>query len=39
MFPVTPLTNEQVQNSDAAFLVDTVYPGQPLLISFGFVGW
>lgn len=39
MFPVTSLTNELVQTSDAAFLVDTIYPGQPLLISFGFVGW
>jgi hypothetical protein len=39
MFPVTPLTSERVQNSDASFLIDTIYPGQPLLISFGFVDW
>lgn len=39
MFPVTPLTNDIVQNSDSAFLIDTIHPGQPLLISFGFVDW
>ncbi|WP_373533139.1 hypothetical protein [Vampirovibrio sp.] len=39
MFPVTPLTNPLVENTDASFLIDTIHPGAPLLISFGFVDW
>lgn len=39
MIPVTPLTNAQVENTEASVLVDTIHPGQPLIISFGFVNW
>ncbi len=39
MIPVTPLTNAQVENTEASVLVDTIHSGQPLIISFGFVNW
>lgn len=39
MILVTPLTNEIVEQIDASVLVDTIHPGQPLILSFGFVNW
>lgn len=33
------LTNEIVETTDAACLVDAVYPGEKLILSFGFVSW
>lgn len=39
MFSVTPLNNELVNTSDSSFLIDEIFPGKPLLISFGFVDW
>jgi pimeloyl-ACP methyl ester carboxylesterase len=38
-FGLLPLTNEQVESTDASCLVDQIFPGQPLIISFGFVSW
>lgn len=38
-FQTTALTNAIVESSDASFLVDTIVPGAPLVISFGFVSW
>lgn len=39
MIPVTPLSNELVEQTEASALVDQIHPGQPLVISFGFVNW
>jgi predicted esterase len=39
MISVTPLTNDRVEQTEASVLVDQIHPGQPLLISFGFVNW
>jgi|GEM_PF-305560 len=33
------LTNEIVETTDAACLIDAVYPGEKLILSFGFVSW
>lgn len=38
-FEPMALDNELVENTDASVLVDTVHPGAPLVISFGFVAW
>lgn len=38
-FKAISLDNELVESSEASFLVDTVYPGEVLVISFGFVSW
>ncbi|HBB33701.1 MAG TPA: hypothetical protein DDZ80_27120 [Cyanobacteria bacterium UBA8803] len=34
-----PLTNEIVETTDAAYLVDEIHPNEVLIISFGFVSW
>lgn len=34
-----PLDNALVESSEESVLVDTVYPGELLVISFGFVAW
>ncbi|MCP2729137.1 cupin-like domain-containing protein [Limnofasciculus baicalensis] len=34
-----PLTNEIVETTDAAYLVDEIYKDEVLIISFGFVSW
>jgi Cupin-like domain len=34
-----PLTNEIVETTDAAYLVDEIYKNEVLIISFGFVSW
>lgn len=37
--PGEPLTNEIVATTDKSYLVDEIHPGEPLIISFGFVSW
>jgi predicted esterase len=39
MFQAIQLTSSIVETSDASFLVDEIFPNQPLVISFGFVDW
>ncbi|WP_303674602.1 alpha/beta fold hydrolase [Vampirovibrio chlorellavorus] len=39
MLPTIPLTNDIVDQSEAAVLVDQIHPGKPLILSFGFVNW
>lgn len=34
-----PLTNELVETTDAAYLVDEIYENEALIIAFGFVSW
>ncbi|MBD2097388.1 cupin-like domain-containing protein [Trichocoleus sp. FACHB-591] len=34
-----PLTNEIVESTNASYLVDEIFAGEPLIISFGFVSW
>jgi hypothetical protein len=33
------LTNKMVESTNASYLVDEIFAGEPLIISFGFVSW
>lgn len=35
----TPLSNDDVENTDLSYLVDRPLPHEPLVLSFGFVAW